>query len=126
VATHSDYSYAAANGTFTTATVPAAPGETITLWGSGFGTTSPANPFGVAIPSTGGPFVTTAAVSVLLNNAPAVVVNSNAILTPGDAGLFQLAVTIPSGLANGTYPIQVTVNGVTSPTLSLAVQAAQN
>ena len=121
VATHSDYSYAAANGTFTTPSVPAAPGETITLWGSGFGTTSPANPFGVAIPSTGGPFLTTAAVSVLLNNAPVTVINSNAILTPGDAGLYQLAITIPSGLANGTYPISVSVGGVTSPTLSLAV-----
>jgi uncharacterized protein (TIGR03437 family) len=121
VATHPDYSYAAANGTFTTATVPAKPGETITLWGSGFGTTSPANPFGVAIPSTGGPFATTGTVSVMLNNAPITAVNGNAILTPGDAGLFQMAVTIPSTLANGTYPINVTVNGVTSPTLSLTV-----
>jgi uncharacterized protein (TIGR03437 family) len=122
VATHSDYSYAAANGTFgTTPSVPAKPGETITLWGAGFGATSPANPFGVAIPSAGGPFATTQNVVVLLNNAPITVINNNAILTPGDAGLYQMAVTIPAGLANGTYPIQVSENGVTSPTLSLAV-----
>jgi uncharacterized protein (TIGR03437 family) len=122
VATHSDYTYAAANGTFgTTPSVPAKPGETITLWGAGFGATTPANPFGVAIPSTGGPFVTTQNVVVLLNNAPITVVNNNAILTPGDAGLYQMAVTIPAGLANGTYPISVSVNGVVSPTLSLAV-----
>ena len=122
VATHSDYSYAAANGTFgTTPSVAAAPGETITLWGSGFGTTSPANPFGVAVPSTGS-YTTTQNVSVTLNGAPITVVNNNAILTPGDAGLYQVGVTIPSGLANGTYPITVSVNGVQSPTLSLAVQ----
>jgi uncharacterized protein (TIGR03437 family) len=121
VATHANYSPAAANGTFTTASVPAAPGETIVLWGSGFGPTTPVNPFGVAIPSTGGPFVTAATVSVMLNNAPITVVNNNAILTPGDAGLFQVAVTIPTGLANGTYPISVTLNSVASPTLSLTV-----
>ena len=122
VATHSDYTYAAANGTFgTTPSVPAKPGETIVLWGAGFGATTPANPFGVAIPSTGGPFVTTQNVVVLLNNAPITVINNNAILTPGDAGLYQMAVTIPSTLPNGTYSISVSVNGVVSPTLSLAV-----
>jgi uncharacterized protein (TIGR03437 family) len=121
VATHPDYSDAAANGTFTTATVPAKPGETIILWGSGFGTTSPNNPFGVAVPIAGGPFVTTGTVSVQLNGAPVTVYNNSAVLAPGNAGLFQLGVTIPSTLANGTYPINVTVNGVTSPTLSLTV-----
>jgi uncharacterized protein (TIGR03437 family) len=60
-------------------------------------------------------------VTVLLNNAPITVLNNNAILTPGDAGLYQMAVTIPTTLPNGTYPISVSVNGVTSPTLSLAV-----
>jgi uncharacterized protein (TIGR03437 family) len=121
VATHADYSPAAANGTFgTTASIPAAPGETIVLWGAGFGATTPANPFGVAIPSTGS-YTTTQNVTVLLNNAPITVLNNNAILTPGDAGLYQMAVTIPTTLPNGTYPISVSVNGVTSPTLSLAV-----
>jgi hypothetical protein len=32
-----------------------------------------------------------------------------------------MAVTIPSTLPNGTYSISVSVNGVVSPTLSLAV-----
>jgi uncharacterized protein (TIGR03437 family) len=121
VATHTDYSPAAANGTFgATASVPAAPGETIVLWGGGFGATTPANPFGVAIPLTG-TYTTTQNVVVLLNNAPITVLNNNAVLTPGSAGLYQMGVTIPSNLPNGTYPISVSVNGVTSPTLSLAV-----
>jgi uncharacterized protein (TIGR03437 family) len=122
VATHADYTIAAANGTFTTASVPAKPGETIVLWGSGFGTTSPANPFGVAIPTAGGPFISTATVSVMINNQPATVYQNMAFLTAGNAGLFQVGVTVPAGLADGTYPISVTVNGVTSPTLSLAVK----
>ena len=41
VATHADYSFAAQNGTFPNATtLPAKPGEVITLWGTGFGPTS--------------------------------------------------------------------------------------
>lgn len=121
VATRADYSDVAANGTFTTTTTPAKPGETISLWGSGFGTTSPANPFGVAVPTTGGPFMSTGTVTVSINNGPATVANSNAVLSAGLAGVFQVEVTVPSTLPDGTYPINVTIGGVTSPTLSLAV-----
>jgi uncharacterized protein (TIGR03437 family) len=47
VATHLDYSIAAKNGTFSgLTTVPAKPGEVITLWGTGFGPTNPAVPAG--------------------------------------------------------------------------------
>jgi uncharacterized protein (TIGR03437 family) len=121
VATHSNYSYAVANGTFPgTATVPAKPGETIVLWGAGFGPTTPANPFGVAIPSTS-TYNTTNDVTVTINGAPVTVYENIATLSPGSAGLYQVGVTIPSSLANGTYPIVVSINGVTSPTLSLAV-----
>jgi uncharacterized protein (TIGR03437 family) len=121
VATHLDYSYAAAAGTFATVTtVPAAPGETIVLWGSGFGPTTPANPFGVAIPSTP-TFPTSNNVTVSINGAPATVYQNTATLASGLAGVFQLGVTVPSGLANGTYPVTTTVNGVTSPALMLTV-----
>ena len=121
VATHADYTYAVANGTFSgVTTVPAAPGETIVLWGSGFGPTSPATPFGVAVPSTG-PYTTTSNVTVLINNAPATVYQSVATLSPGNAGLYQVGVTIPASLANGTYTITTSVNGVTSPSLMLTV-----
>jgi large repetitive protein len=121
VATHQDYSDAAANGTFPgTTTVPAKPGEIIILWGSGFGPTTPANPFGVAIPSTP-TFNTSSNVSVTLNGAPVTVYQNQAFLTPGNAGLFQLGITIPSGLANGAYPLVVSINSVSSPTLTLTV-----
>ena len=47
VATHQDYSYAAKNGTISDVTVPAAPGEAIILWGTGFGETTPSAPAGI-------------------------------------------------------------------------------
>jgi uncharacterized protein (TIGR03437 family) len=121
VATHLNYFYAVAAGTFATVTtVPAAPGETIVLWGSGFGPTTPANPFGVAIPATPA-YPTSANVTVSINGAPATVYQSTATLASGLAGVFQVGVTIPATLANGTYPVTTTINGITSPTLMLTV-----
>jgi uncharacterized protein (TIGR03437 family) len=123
VATHEDYSDAAAPGTFATeTTVPAAPAETIILWGSGFGPTTPANPFGVAVPSTP-TYETSSNVTVTLNGAPLVVYQNLAFLTAGNAGLFQVGVTLPATLANGSYPLTVSVGGITSPPLMLTVAA---
>jgi len=53
VATHVDFSVAAGNGTLGAPTIPAKPGETIILWGTGFGPTTPAAPVGVEVPPTG-------------------------------------------------------------------------
>jgi uncharacterized protein (TIGR03437 family) len=121
VATHLDFTYAAANGSIVGVnTVPAAPGETIVLWGSGFGPTTPAYPFGVEIPATP-VFSTSNNVVVTLNGAPATVYANVAALASTYAGLYQLGVTIPASLANGTYTIITTVNGITSPPLMLTV-----
>ena len=121
VATHLDFSLAVANGTYpATTTVPAAPGEIIVLWGDGFGPTTPAFPFGVAVPTTP-TYNTSSNVTVMLNNAPVPVYSNLATLTATYAGLFQFAITIPASLPNGTYPINTSINGVTSPTLMLTV-----
>ena len=121
VATHLDFTYAVSNGTFQgLTTVPAKPGETIVLWGSGFGPTTPATPFGIAVPTTT-IYNTSNNVTVLLNGAPAPVYSNIATLAPGYAGLYQMGVTIPASLANGSYSITTSVNGVTSPTLTLVV-----
>jgi uncharacterized protein (TIGR03437 family) len=126
VATHSNYSDAVANGTFPGVTdIPAAPGEVIVIWGSGFGPTSPANPFGVAIPTTS-TFSTVSNVTVTLNNIPLTVYEGLAFLTAGVAGEFQIGVTLPAPLANGSYPLVVTIGGVSSPPLMLTVQAPAN
>ncbi len=122
VATHSTFQDAAAPGTFAgVTTTPAAPGETIILWGSGFGTTSPAFPYGVPIPSTT-TYQSTANVSATLNGVPVPVYQNAAFLSGGNAGLFQIAITLPTPLANGSYPVIVTINGIPSPALQLTIQ----
>jgi uncharacterized protein (TIGR03437 family) len=121
VATHSDYSYAVATGTFAGATTVAAkPGEVITLWGTGFGPTIPAAPPGIPVPS-GVTYNTSTLPSVTINGVAATVYA--AALTSGDAGLYQVAIQVPSSLANGTWPLVVGVGGVQSTAaMVLAVQ----
>ena len=112
VATHLDYSDAVKNGTFPQNTAPAAPGEIIILWGTGFGPTIPSAPVGALVPSTE-MYTTANGVSVTLGNFPATVVSS--VAAPGFAALFQIAIQIPDGLAGGDYAIVATVNGTQSP-----------
>jgi uncharacterized protein (TIGR03437 family) len=114
VATRQDYSYAVKAGTFAGATTVAAkPGDVIILWGTGFGPTFPAAPVGVSVPGSGG-YSTAAAPTVTIGNTPATVYG--AALAPGSAGLYQIAIQVPSTLADGNWPIQATIGGVTSPT----------
>jgi uncharacterized protein (TIGR03437 family) len=96
--------------------VPAAPGDVIILWGTGFGPTSPAGPAGMETPSDT-TYTTASAVSVTVGDMPAIVYG--AALAPGFAGLYQVAIQIPVGLANGDYPVVATVNGVASPSTTL-------
>jgi uncharacterized protein (TIGR03437 family) len=117
VATRQDFSLAVKAGTFAgTTTVPAKPGEVIILWGTGFGPTSPATPTGVETPSTA-TYNTATAVSVTVGGKTATVYG--AALAPGYAGLYQVAIQIPSGLANGDYPVIATIDGASSPATTL-------
>lgn len=117
VATRQNFSLAVKNGTFPgTTTVPAAPGDVIILWGTGFGPTSPLAPAGVETPSTT-TYNTATAVSVTVGNKPATVYG--AALAPGYAGLFQVAIQIPTSLVNGDYPVIATINGVQSLSTTL-------
>jgi uncharacterized protein (TIGR03437 family) len=112
VATRSDYSFVARAGTFPSlATTAAKPGEVIVLWGTGFGPTSPAPAPGTATPSTA-VYSTVTPPTVTLSGAPVQVLG--AALTPGSAGLFQIAVQLPQ-VAEGTYTIQASIGGVQSP-----------
>lgn len=114
VATRQDYSYAAKSGTFAgLTTVAAKPGDVLILWGTGFGPTTPATPVGIPIPGD---------VTFLASNAPTITVNNvqaafyGAALAPGYAGLYQVAIQVPTPLADGDWPIIATVAGVSSPT----------
>ena len=114
VATRQDYSYAVKAGTFAGATtVPAKPGEVLILWATGFGPTMPAAPSGVPVPGSGG-YATASAPTVTINNTQATVYG--AALAPGSAGLYQIAIQVPSTLADGDWPIQASIGGALSPT----------
>jgi uncharacterized protein (TIGR03437 family) len=116
VATRQDFSYAISNGTFTgTATVPAKPGDVIILWGTGFGPTTPSTPVGTEVPSTS-TYLTANNVTVTVGGANATVYG--AALAPGFAGTFQVAIQVPTTLADGEYPVVATVGGVQSPSSS--------
>jgi uncharacterized protein (TIGR03437 family) len=117
VATRQNFSIAVKNGTFPgTTTVPAAPGDVIILWGTGFGPTSPAAPAGFETPSNT-TYNTANTVSVTVGGKPATVYG--AALAPGYAGLYQVAIQIPAGLANGDYPVVASINGASSPSTTL-------
>jgi uncharacterized protein (TIGR03437 family) len=87
---------------------PAAPGETITLYGNGFGVTTPTVTKG-QIQSGAAPLVV--APTVTIGGTPANVVFAGLTGT----GLYQLNVTVPATLPNGDAPVIATVSGVSSP-----------
>jgi uncharacterized protein (TIGR03437 family) len=113
VATRQDFSFAVKAGTFSGATtVPAKPGEVIILWGTGFGPTVPIAPGGVAVPGDQA-YSTASAPTITIDNFPATVLG--AALAPGAVGLYQIAIQVPSTLADGDWPIQAGIGGASSP-----------
>ncbi len=113
VATRADYSLVGPAGLFSGATtVPAKPGDTVILWGTGFGMTTPAVAPGVVPPSATVANVANA-VTVTIGNLPAQV--WGAALAPGNAGLYQVALQVPAGAPDGDLAVITTVNGVSSP-----------
>ncbi|MDE3198700.1 MAG: hypothetical protein KGN84_20300 [Acidobacteriota bacterium] len=89
-------------------TVPAKAGDTLVLFGVGFGPTTPAvpagQPFSGAAPAAN-------PVTLLINNQS---------ITPAfagitSAGLFQFNLAVPSGLGTGDVPLQAMVGGVSTP-----------
>lgn len=113
VATHQDYSFAAKAGSIAgTTTTAAKPGDVLVLWGMGFGPTTPAAPPGAPAPSDR-VYAASSMPAVKINNVPAMVFG--AALSPGTAGLFQIAIQVPDSLSDGDWPIQASTGGVSSP-----------
>jgi uncharacterized protein (TIGR03437 family) len=110
VATRTDFSPVGKPGLLSNATtVPAKPGDIIILWGTGFGATNPSVPSGQVV--TGAPaVVTNPAVTVGSINAPLI----SAVLSPGSAGLYQIAIQIPDLVPNGDLSVVAQVQGVQS------------
>jgi uncharacterized protein (TIGR03437 family) len=58
-------------------------------------------------------YSTSTAPEVTINNVPATVFG--AALTPGNAGLYQIAIQVPVSLPDGEWPVRATIGGVSSP-----------
>lgn len=86
---------------------PAAPGETIALYGTGFGTTNPATADGQIVTTPAAivtpPTVTIGGVTAQVTYAALV-----------GAGLYQINVVVPSSLANADQPVVATVGSASS------------
>jgi uncharacterized protein (TIGR03437 family) len=91
-------------------TVAARPGDTVELFGTGYGATSPHVPAGQLFT---GAATTTNPVTVFINGTS---------ITPafagiaGQGGLYQINVTIPQGLGTGDVPLIAAVGGVQTQT----------
>ena len=83
---------------YTGESVPAAPGEEIALYGTGFGTTSPAITDGGIVTA---PLAVATTPTVTIGGAPAQVVYAGLI----SAGVYQINVIVPPSTANGDMPI---------------------
>jgi uncharacterized protein (TIGR03118 family) len=114
LATHADGSLVGPAGS--TGATPAAPGETVVCYGTGFGATNPAAPEGLVITT---PLPLATAPTVMFGSTPGQVLYS--ALTY--AGLFQINVTIPTSAPSGDVPVVAQVGSVSS--LSTAVIAVQ-
>jgi uncharacterized protein (TIGR03437 family) len=109
------------------ATHPAKPGDTIVIYGIGFGQTTPPSVEGIAAPSTM-PFATvnnvTATFGGGFNGNPVTVTPGFAGLTPTDVGLYQVNVTVPATTPLGPMvPVSLDVNGVLTNVVYVAISA---
>ncbi len=99
------------------------PGDTVELYGTGFGATTPVVAAGIRGPD---PLAVCVATVTLTVNGSTVPVETAGLL-PSDSpakispGADEVVFAVPAGLAKGTYPVVVTVGGVKSQTVQLVV-----
>jgi uncharacterized protein (TIGR03437 family) len=98
---------------------PVKAGATIFAYLTGSGPVSPAAKDGVPASTTSLVYVQ-ASNSATIGNQPATV--SFAGLAPGFIGLVQMNIVVPTGLAPGTYPLSVTIDGQTSNAAPITVK----
>jgi uncharacterized protein (TIGR03437 family) len=104
------------NGSLVTTENPAAPGETVVMYATGFGPVSPAVTTGQA--PTGLSY-TTLEPTITIGGLTATVVFSGE--APYFVGLSQLNITVPTTAPPGSLPLVVNTGGVTANTVMIAV-----
>jgi len=107
---NSDYSLVSASN-------PARAGDLVLVFSTGLGTTTPALSTGQI--ATGGIFSTQQpSASVGGQNAGV----TYSVASPGYAGLYQTAITIPSGVSGASVPVVLTIGGAKSNTVNIPIQ----
>ena len=108
------------NGVLYDASHPAQAGGVGVIYCTGLGTVTGGVPAGSASPSSP-PATTTNSVTVTIGGQPAQVQFNG--LTPGYAGLYQINVVIPAGVAAGNaVPVVISEGGRSSAPVTIAVQ----
>ena len=102
---------------YTTAAA-ARPGDVVEIFATGLGVTTTAVPPGLV---WSGAYATTATPTVTIGDKTVTPLYSGLI----GAGLYQINLTVPYGLAAGTYPVVVTQGGSSSPATALLTIAVQ-
>jgi uncharacterized protein (TIGR03437 family) len=99
---------------------PAKAGDTLTLFTTGLGDTSPPIPAGSAAPADT-PVNAILPVKVTVGGVDASVVFAG--LTPGLPGIYQVVLVMPAGVTPGDkVPVTVTAGDLASPAVTIAVQ----
>lgn len=112
------YDLAGPVGRFSYSTRPVKKGESLVLYGVGFGPTNPAVPAGAAF-SGAAPTTLAAGVQVSLNNQPI----QPSFVGQVSAGLYQINLTVPGNLPVGDIPLRVlTSNGQSQTSIFISVQ----
>jgi uncharacterized protein (TIGR03437 family) len=111
-----------ANGTQFSADAshPASAGDTLVIYCAGLGAVTPSVATGSAAPGSP-PAKASSMVTVTIGGQPAPVAFAG--LTPTYAGLYQVNVTVPSGVTAGpSVPVIITAAGLSSPPVTVAVK----
>lgn len=117
-ATHADGGLVGKTGLLPSATTtPAAPGETVILYGTGLGTTNPALIPG-QLPTDAAGLATLPQVTI--GGAAATVVSAGVV--PGSAGVYQIHVQVPADAASGDQPVVVQLGTVNSASTLVTIQ----
>jgi uncharacterized protein (TIGR03437 family) len=93
------------NYTLISSSAPAHPGDTLVLWATGFGPTTPQAPAGAIV--SGVPIAATPTVTVGGVSVPVL----NSILAAGSAGLYQITIHLPASVPTGAVAIQASIGG---------------
>ena len=99
---------------------PASAGDTLVIYCAGLGAVTPPVATGSAAPGSP-PAKASSTVTVTIGGQPAPVAFAG--LTPTYAGLYQVNVTVPSGITAGpNVPVIITAAGLSSPPVTVAIQ----